>query len=224
MIGATGAYEAYFEQPISNLYIANVNNTSNNINRSLLTGSVTYGFRTASQNRFDVITEVISFNIPIYQKFGPNDNVLKDYSNLKRQVTRINYARFTRLDVQEVYSPLFGTQIGNVIMTGQVVELNKDAIYDILEYDDRGYPVHNYYHYYDGVLYAYPHFIGDYRIPVVMYSNVIYKDPETADYYCITSNGFTKVTDKVKVSNNNYSLKNTDLNVYTVYLKKAVND
>jgi hypothetical protein len=51
---------------------------------------------------------------------------LKYYSNIKREISRIYFARFSKLEVREIYSDLFGTELKNekdVILSGVIVQL-----------------------------------------------------------------------------------------------------
>jgi hypothetical protein len=40
--------------------------------------------------------------------YGPANNIFTEYDNIKTKLIRMNFVRFTKLDVQEIYSPLFG--------------------------------------------------------------------------------------------------------------------
>jgi hypothetical protein len=71
MIGATGSYEAVFEEPITKLQLLNKNaSESNSIydpasSRSLLSlGFITYSIRSTSQNQFDTITKIVTQSVP----------------------------------------------------------------------------------------------------------------------------------------------------------------
>ncbi|MBE5925549.1 MAG: hypothetical protein E7270_00950 [Lachnospiraceae bacterium] len=67
----------------------------------------------------------------MHQLFGPVDNVIADYSTLKRKVTRIYFAKFSKLEVREVYSPLFGKQTIDGYLTGVIQDLSFKTLYDI---------------------------------------------------------------------------------------------
>ena len=218
MIGATGAYEAFFDEPIKELRLLSMNNAANNNRKTIMSGSITFGIKTASQNRFDIITKVDNLSIPIYQIYGPHDNILYDYSNLKRKITRINYARFTRLPVEEIYSSLFATNINGNIMNGLIKELSENDIYDIISYDSKNQKQHNYYRYYNGKLYAYPHFITEFDKPIEINSYTFYRDSNTELIYYLYNTEFIDITDKIDM--NGYQLKESDLNIYTIYHKR----
>lgn len=151
MIGATGAYEIQLDKPISNLRLVTTNNSFNE-GQSLLQGSLTFSIMSATQNKFDTITSINNRDIPLHQAFGPNDNLLEYYNNLKRKVTRIYFAKFTKLDVQEVNSSLFAKKLqdGSIATTlsGVVVALDKEALYDIQTIDENGQVIHTYYRYF----------------------------------------------------------------------------
>ena len=63
----------------------------------------------SNQNQFDTIMNLTTEDIPAYQTFGPSENILAPFTNLKSQVSRIYYARFSKLEVREVYNSVFGT-------------------------------------------------------------------------------------------------------------------
>lgn len=151
MIGSTGAYEFYSEDPIRELIMVSpgeVQLSSQGMNRK---GQITFGFRTAQQNRFDTIEEVAHQNIPVLQEFGPNTNILSDYQNLKMQIARINYAKFTKANLVDIYSSAFAEKDdlnSGILMTGIIEELDENAVYDIQTLNQRNEIVHSYYRYF----------------------------------------------------------------------------
>lgn len=223
MIGATGSYEAYFEEPIINLQLLTQNNSSNNGNLALQRGSVTFGIKTASQNRFDVITKIYNQNIPVYQINGPNDNILSDYQDLKHQITRLNYAKFRRLPVEVINSKLFGMNLNGNIMTGSVVSITNSTKCDIQTIDDEGQIIHHYYNYLDGKLYELPHTVTLPATPkpIVLNEYTFYRDPSTNSTYHLNRNQFVDITEIVGTKYSyQYQLQDHDLNTYTIYLKR----
>lgn len=227
MIGATGAYEIFTEEPIRELKLLVENNASANSTLARLKGSITFGIRSAQQNRFDTITEIYNQNIPIFQIFGPHDNILKDYQNLKKEIVRINYARFTKMDVIDVFSPLFGEELENgIILNGVVEELNTRTIYDIQTLDSKNQIQHNYYRYYQGKLYNYPHFVtlpADYSL-VYINPYTLYKDSDLNAYYRLIDNQLVIEEDYEELKDGSYNFKYTDLNLYTVYHKRVYDE
>ena len=147
MIGATGAYEIQLDEPITNLQLVVMNNTSSGqlTSNTPVYGSLTFAIKSAALNRFNTIEKVNNLDIPMHQIFGPNDNVIGDYSTLKRKVTRIYAAKFTKLDVVEVYSPLFGTQTVDGLLTGAIVDLDFNTLYDIQSINPTNNEVDHYY-------------------------------------------------------------------------------
>lgn len=156
MIGATGSYEIQLDKPITNLRMV-TNNNSSDIGQRLLQGSLTFSMLSSTQNKFDTITSVSNKDIPLHQVFGPTDNLLEYYNNVKRQVTRIYFAKFSKLDIQEVNSPLFAKRLSNgtiaTTLNGTIVTLDKNALYDIQTIDKDGQIVHTYYRYFSNIEY-----------------------------------------------------------------------
>lgn len=222
MIGATGSYEVFFEEPIINLRLLNLNNSSNNGNLALQRGSVTFGIKTASQNRFDVITKIYNQNIPVYQINGPHDNILSDYQDLKHQITRLNYAKFRRLPVEEINSSLFGMNLNGNIMTGSIVAISNETKCDIQTIDTDGQVMHHYYNYFDGTLYELPHSVTlpANPKPLVLNEYTFYRDTDTKLVYHLNRNQFIDVTAIVGNNSYQYQLRDHDLNTYTIYLKR----
>lgn len=267
MIGATGAYEIMVDEPIHNLCIlapdqrfegtgSNTlfDNTTLNRRDMLLRGSITFSIMSASQNRFDTITQLQTRDIPLHQVFGPSDNILAEYTNIIKAVSRIYYARFTKLEVREVYSLLFGTQNENGYLTGQIVNLqpfdidpiyNSEtgiynipagtvySIYNIQTIDENNQILHHYYRYYNGKLYAFPHYetlfpkenaevivLNEYTL----YRGKVYNGDQSSYVYYRLWEG-QLIQDNGKFDTNmpttgTYEMKYTDLSPYIIYLKR----
>ena len=234
MIGATGAYEISVDKPIHDLQILT---TSNAINQTAyLQGSLTFSILSASQNKFDTINALATRDIPLHQVFGPVNNLLEYYDNIRRRVSRIYYARFNKLEVREVYSPLFATQREDGYLAGTVVNLiesttTKYYIYDIQTIDQNGQILHHYYRYYQGQIYEFPHFStvfpnipkDDKRVEILN-EYTLYKAGDT--YYRV--HGDRLIVDEAdwntQLINNTYFMNYTDLTPYIVYLKKYYNE
>ena len=241
MIGATGAYEITLDEPVTNLRILSTTNIINSQsqaiqNRNIIQGSVTFSIMSASQNKFDTITLLNTRDIPLYQSFGPNNNILEYYNNLRRKVSRIYFSRFSKLEVQEIYSPLFGKQNGSGLLTGSIVELietrpPKYWVYDIQTIDENRQILHHYYHYEKGQIYEFPHFSTNF--PNIEGASVQILDEYTI-YYAYDDQGRRKyyrvVKDRlvpwennyqgVTIQANTYNINYGDLSPYIIYLKK----
>ena len=106
------------------------------------------------QNRFDTINKVNTRDVISDQYFGPNNNIISYWQNIKRQISRIYYCRFSKLDVIEVNNALFGqTTKDGVYLSGEIETLQNStaeepAVYDIQTIDENGQIIHNYYRYY----------------------------------------------------------------------------
>lgn len=249
MIGATGAYEVQLDQPVYNLKLLSTNNTGYT-NPNFLQGSVTFSIMSAAQNIFDTITSIVTKDIPVHQVFGPDDNILSYYTNIRREVSRIYFARFSKLEVREVYSPLFGTEvfddnlqaykltgvISTLIPTPDKSMTNNIYAYDIPTIDTNGQVVHNYYRYWQGKLYELPHFStvlpslnntsydtskdNKSYIPILD-AYTLYKDGD--NYYRLIGNQLVLNKDEwlaEAINGTRYNINYTDLVPYVIYLKK----
>ena len=240
MVGATGSYEAFFEDPVTKLKLVNKSNVqnyiSNNHINNLQHGMLTFAIRSVMLNTFDTITNLRTGDIPIYQVFGPQENILSYYNNIKRQVSRIYYARFSKMELIEVNNPLFAQQVGgiynedqSILLNGNVVKLkpsrsdtstNDMAVYDITKLNEKNQIVHEYFRYWNGVLSPITHFqVATEKITVL--------DPYTL-YKDATLNKYFRLVDKQLVeyeysgSDFSYQIQYTDLVPYVVYLKKYI--
>lgn len=254
MVGTTGAYEINLDEPVTNLRIlSGVTNKINELgeplpisNNSLIQGSLTFSILSASQNKFDTINDLQTKDIPLHQVFGPNENILEYYQNVRRKVSRIYFSRFTKLEVREVYNSLFG-QVNDdgVILTGDLEALvettpTKYWIYDIQTVDEDGQIIHHYYRYYKGQIYEFPHFstvfpnkpMGQTPVTVTVLNEYtlyygINPDTNQRIYYRVHGDkliedkrDWNSVILKDKYNNETYRMKYTDLTPYVVYCKK----
>lgn len=238
MIGVTGAYEVNLDKPVTNLKLVApktngdptlFENDSYNYGNLPLQGSVTFSIMSASQNRFDSITDLNIKEIPIHQVFGPDSDILFYFNNFRRNVSRIYYARFFPLEVVDVYDPLFGSNIdNNLIFTGRVQQLEQSTqpnitkVYDIPEINEFGEKVHYYYRYYQGKLYAEQHFETSFEKVGELSSYIIYQDEDK--YYRLYGKQLQEITQWVndnKIINNKniYTITYNDLTPYVIYRK-----
>lgn len=96
VIGVTGSYEVNFEEPEKYLYILSPSNK--------MPGQVTYGIYTTTTNKFDTIDKISIYDVSLLQTFGPSENILKEYRDLKHEISRLYFARFSSLEVEPVAS------------------------------------------------------------------------------------------------------------------------
>lgn len=94
VIGITGQYEIIFEDAKNYLYLLNPTKG--------MPGQVTYGIYTTTTNRFDTINKINIYDITLQQTFGPCDNLLQEYQDIKHSVSRMYFARFSALEVEQV--------------------------------------------------------------------------------------------------------------------------
>lgn len=241
MIGATGAYEIQLDEPIYSLKILPNTNIIDSLgnpisNNALIQGSITFSILSASQNKFDTINGLATRDIPLHQVFGPDEDILAYYNNIRRKVSRIYYSRFSKLEVREVYSSLFGMETASGLLTGSIVELKPSTptkywVYDIQTIDKDQQILHHYYRYYEGKLYAFPHFSTLFpntaKIDVEILNEYtlyyITNEDKSRTYYRVL--GDQLIRDEVDwntvVSNSGvYHMNYTDLTPYIIYLKK----
>lgn len=244
MIGATGAYEVVLDEPVKNLMLVAPNysqeendgtlfeNDTMNTTNMILNGSITFSILSTTQNRFDSITEVTIRDIPIHQVFGPDENILSQFHNFRRNVTRLYYMRFSALEVREVYNDLFGTQLENgtyltsIVQTLQPSKAPEDTtsfvprVYNIPTIDKDGQVINNYYRYYEGKLYAQPHFSTVFEMLGVLNAYTLYKDGN--NYYRLNGDQLINAEPWIinKINNNSYQIAYTDLTPYIIYRKR----
>ena len=239
MIGATGAYEITLDMPITNLKILSDKNSDFQGSSQLLQGSITFSIYSSMQNKFDKITNVVSKDIICDQYFGPNENILSYWQNIKRKISRIYYCRFSKLDVIEVNNTLFGQKTEDgVYLTGIVETLQNStaeepAVYDIQTIDENGQIIHNYYRFYNGALYSQPHFSTVFKVISVINPYTLYmwhekrttKDGINIDkkhYYRLNGEQLIE-DDKFIISindSNQYKISYMDLSPSVVYKKR----
>lgn len=196
MIGVTGQYEIVLDEPIYDLQLLDtdnrtvVNPDTGKIEeirnpRYYQPGSITYGIMSTAQNRFDTVNGINVRDITIHQVFGPNDNLLEDIVDLKHSISRMYFARFTKLDVQPIYDSRFGIN-GNTMTS---IALSTDKMYAITYLNDSKNLQNDYYRYeYPGKLVAMTHF-ETVDLPVELLSEYCYyieSTPEgTYNYYTL---------------------------------------
>ena len=230
VIGATGAYEVYLDNPVTNLKILS-NNGGSQDDKQLLQGSVTFSIQSSMQNIFDTINRVSSRDIISNQYFGPNDNILDYWQNIKRKISRIYYCKFSKLDVIEVNDVLFGqTTKDGVLLSGVVQPLQESppgklSVYDIQTIDENGQIVHNYYRYYKGAIYAEPHYATVFNVLGVINSYTLYKGYDetnkTYHYYRLHNEQLIEDKDLIKYNDGDkYTIYYTDLTPYVIYKKR----
>lgn len=240
MIGATGAYEIQLDEPIYNLCLTTNTNIVSEITQyqisPFLQGSLTFSILSASQNKFDTITTLTTRDIPLHQTFGPQDNILDYYSNIRRSISRIYYSRFSKLEVREVYNNIFGTvtKEGYPILSGQIVDLQESTpdryyLYDIQTIDNDKQIIHHYYRYYQGQIYEFPHFSTNFPNSVkaqyeVLNEYTLYrvKNENGDQYYRVLGDRLIKDSSNwnTNITNNRYEMNYTDLTPYVIYHKK----
>lgn len=234
MIGATGAYEITLDKPITNLKILSNNNSNFQGSSQLLQGSITFSIYSSMQNKFDKITNVVSRDIICDQYFGPNENILSYWQNIKRKISRIYYCRFSKLDVIEVNNTLFGQKIedekNSIYLTGVVETLQNStaeepAVYDIQTIDENGQIIHNYYRYYNGAIYSQPHFSTVFKVLGVINPYTLYKGYNERDdkyhYYRLHNEQLIEDDSFIhSITGNEYTISYTDLTPYVVYKKR----
>lgn len=230
MIGATGSYEIALDTPITNLKILS-NDSAFQGSNQLLQGSITFSIYSSMQNRFDTINRVSTRDIISDQYFGPNDNIISYWQNIKRQVSRIYYCRFSKLDVIEVNNALFGqTTKDGVYLSGAIETLENStaeepAVYDIQTIDENGQIIHNYYRYYNGAIYSQPHFSTVFKVISVINPYTLYRGYNETDgeYHYYRLHGEQLVEDDSFINSiigNKYVISYMDLSPYVVYKKR----
>ena len=95
VIGTTGQYEVFFEKAVRSMHLISTPARK-------MPGTVTYGVYSTTSNKFDTINKVQIYDVALLQRFGYEQDILSEWSDLKHSITRIYFARFTGLDVQPV--------------------------------------------------------------------------------------------------------------------------
>lgn len=217
MIGVTGQYEIMLDEPIYNLKLLSSDNRNLAGGASrYYTGSITYGIMSTAQNRFDTVNKVRIRDITLHQVFGPHNNLLDDIVDLKHSISRMYFARFSKLTVQPIYDENFGVN-GN---TMKAIPLSTDKYYAVTYLNDSGDLQNNYYRYsIPGTLTAMPHYETIDR-PVELLSEYCYyteKVNNVTSYYLFRNEQLIPYTGGVaSIGDNKY----TTLNQYTVYDKQ----
>ena len=139
LIGATGYYEAYYEEPLYNLRLSSIEIDDNdeNYDNSIpmvieqgMFGTLTYGTMSTATNTFDTVTSVKVRDIPCKQFFGPQKDLLAEWRDIRLDVQRVYYARFVAKHVEELVLPQ-NTTIETLqnVMTLLTQENAKDYVY-----------------------------------------------------------------------------------------------
>ena len=113
LIGSTGYYEASFETPFQELSISSWeiigDNELNAVPQAIspnMSGILTYAIASTTSNTFDSINQIKVNDIVCRQFFGPNEDLLKEWNDLRLQVQRIYYARFVQKQYEELVLPV----------------------------------------------------------------------------------------------------------------------
>lgn len=112
LIGATGYYEAFYEEPMYNLRVSSINVDESNesaVPESVyegMNGTITYGTMSTATNTFDTVTSVKVRDVPCRQFFGPQENLLAEWNDIRLEVQRVYYARFVARHLEELVLPL----------------------------------------------------------------------------------------------------------------------
>lgn len=217
MIGVTGQYEIMLDEPIHDLklLLTDNRNLADGASR-YYTGSITYGIMSTAQNRFDTVEKVRIRDITLHQVFGPHDNLLDEIVDLKHAISRMYFARFSKLDVQPVYDENFGID-GN---TMKAIPLSTDKYYAVTYLNDSGDLQNNYYRYsIPGGLTAMPHYETIDRNVELLSEYCYYTEKinNITSYYLFRNEQLIPYTgDVASIGDNKY----TTLNQYTVYDKQ----
>ena len=217
MIGVTGQYEIMLDEPIYNLKLLSSDNRNLPEGASRhYTGSITYGIMSTAQNRFDTVNKIRIRDITLHQVFGPKTNILEDIVDLKHSISRMYFARFTKLDVQPIYDEEFGING----LTMKQISLSTDKYYAITYLNDSGDLQNNYYRYsIPGTLTAMPHYETIDR-PVELLSEYCYytdKVNGVTKYYLLRGESLVPYTKTVSTITDQ---KYATLNQYTIYDKQ----
>ena len=115
LIGATGYYEAYYEEPLYNLRLSSIEIVEGEeeyeyaipeVIDQHMSGTLTYGTMSTATNTFDTVTSVKVRDIPCKQFFGPQEDLLAEWQDIRLEVQRVYYARFVAKHVEELVLPL----------------------------------------------------------------------------------------------------------------------
>lgn len=113
LIGSTGYYEASFESPFQGLSISSYEIIDDNEANAVpivigpnMSGILTYAIASTTTNTFDSINQIRVNDIVCRQFFGPNEDLLKEWNDLRLQVQRIYYAHFVQKQYEELVLPV----------------------------------------------------------------------------------------------------------------------
>lgn len=115
-VGATGQYEILLDEP---MYGFSLQSPS-----LKMPGEMTYGTLTAVVSYFDLVDSVNLVDIPLHQEFGPIDNLLEEFVDLKHEIDSIYYMRFTKLDTQELSESFYASLMNNTSLIKELSQYN----------------------------------------------------------------------------------------------------
>lgn len=240
MVGATGAYFAEFNDPIMNLKLVppreektgneTLFNSTYNYENIVMQGMLNFSFKSTAQNTFDYIINIGIRDIPVYQAFGPDNDILKHYNNFRKKVSRIYYTRFSALEVRPIYDEKFGTKYTDgTYFTGTIKELKQSEgtqhispVYNIPIVNQEGKVVPRYYRFYQGKLYLEPKTETVFN-PEELNQYTLYKYEDS--YYRLYGDQLRDVTAWARQHNINqnrpsqYRITQDDLTPYVIYEK-----
>ena len=145
VVGATGYYEASYENGMSNLRLSSIeidNFNDEQLNRIPdvlipgMSGTLTYGVYSTATNTFDSVNSIKVRDLPCRQFFGPGEDLLAEWNDLRLEVQRVYYARFVAKNLEELVLPPTMTitslndllnKINNYQFTSTVYYYNKNS-------------------------------------------------------------------------------------------------
>ena len=113
LVGQTGFYEASFEIPFQGLSVSSWEIDGDNPTQAIpmmigpsMSGILTYAIASTSLNTFDSITQIQIKDLVCQQFFGPDDNILAPWNDVRMQVQRVYYAHFVQKQYEELVFPI----------------------------------------------------------------------------------------------------------------------
>lgn len=96
IIGITGSYETRFEtnEPATGIYLLSPQRRMN--------GIVTLGVYTSTTNTFDAISKLNLYDVALMYARGPREDLFADYVDIKHEISRVYFARFSQIEVTPV--------------------------------------------------------------------------------------------------------------------------
>lgn len=96
-IGQTGQYELYLTTPANGLKIDQT--SLNECWAANIVPTVTYGIQSKGFTSFDIVTQLSAQKFSYVRRSGADENILEPYFDLKHQIERLYYVRFTTKEV-----------------------------------------------------------------------------------------------------------------------------